>query len=215
MSAQALLDVPRRSGLRGPARRNSTRAAAAVTHNALVADFLAICGLDPQVEALRAPAPPATFMVDGEAMEHVADFELVRDGSVDLVDVVTEADLPQHPLRAAAIRGASSTDGRLFRFETAASLRAEPRFTAVRLIAACKRTPVTAGDRVRILHQLDESGTMRLVDCAGMAMNAVDGVAAVLALACEGLIAVDIGRPILPETPVRRRRLAYADPFEF
>ena len=48
---------------------------------------------------------------------------------------------------------------------------------------------------------------MRLVDCAGAAMNAADGVAAVLALACEGLIAVDIARPILPETQVRRRRL--------
>jgi hypothetical protein len=46
-------------------------------------------------------------------------------------------------------------------------------------------------------------------------MNASDGVAAVLALACEGLIAVDITRPILPETQVRRRRLPYADPFDF
>jgi hypothetical protein len=40
-------------------------------------------------------------------------------------------------------------------------------------------------------------------------------VAAVLALACEGLIAVDISRPILPETQVRRRRLPYTDPFSF
>jgi hypothetical protein len=37
----------------------------------------------------------------------------------------------------------------------------------------------------------------------------------VLALACEGLVAVDIGRPILPETQVRRRRLRYSDPFAF
>ena len=74
---------------------------------------------------------------------------------------------------------------------------------------------MTAGDRVRILHQLDENGAMRLVDCAGAAMNTTDGVAAVLALACEGLVAVDISRPILPETQVRRRKVAYADPFEF
>ena len=85
----------------------------------------------------------------------------------------------------------------------------------MRLIMACKRTPVTAGDRVRILHQLDELGTMRLVDCASAVMNTQDGVAAVLALACEGLVAVDINRPILPETQVRRRRLPFADPFAF
>jgi hypothetical protein len=113
------------------------------------------------------------------------------------------------------IRGAASTDGRPFAIETAASIRAEPRFTTMRLVTACRRSHVTAGDRVRILHQLDECGTMRLVDCAGMAMNAADGVAAVLALACEGLVAVDISRPILPETPVRRRKLAYSDPFGF
>jgi hypothetical protein len=29
------------------------------------------------------------------------------------------------------------------------------------------------------------------------------------------LIAVDISRPILPETQVRRRRLPYSDPFGF
>jgi hypothetical protein len=56
---------------------------------------------------------------------------------------------------------------------------------------------------------------MRLVDCASDVMNTQDGVAAVLALACEGLIAVDISRPILPETQVRRRRLPYTDPFTF
>ena len=46
-------------------------------------------------------------------------------------------------------------------------------------------------------------------------MNTRDGVAAVLSLACEGLVAVDISRPILPETPVRRRKVPFADPFEF
>jgi hypothetical protein len=56
---------------------------------------------------------------------------------------------------------------------------------------------------------------MRLVDCASAVMNTADGVAAVLALACEGLISVDISRPILPETQVRRRKVPYADPFEF
>ena len=146
---------------------------------------------------------------------HVADFEIVRDGTPFLMDVVTDEDLAKHPMRAAALHGIAAADGRLFTIETAASIRAEPRFATVRLIMACKRTPVTAGDRVRILHQLDESGAMRLVDCASAVMNTADGVAAVLALACEGLIAVDISRPILPETQVRRRRLPYTDPFGF
>ncbi len=215
MSAQALLDVASRRPARRATRRGRADAARAVGRNALIADFLAICELDPQVEALRAPAPPATFVLAGEELEHIADFEIVRDGSAALVDVVAEADLMAHPLRASALEGATATDGRPFAFETASRIRAEPRFTTVRLILACKRTPVTAGDRVRILHQLDEAGAMRLVDCAGAVMNTQDGVAAVLALACEGLICVEIGRPILPETQVRRRRLPYSDPFGF
>jgi hypothetical protein len=216
MTAQALLDLAsRRSVRRASARRGRPDGPAPITRNTLVTEFLAICELDSEVEALRAPAPSATFVVGRESIEHFADFEIIRDGEVHLIDVVAEPDLAKHPLFAATTDGAVATDGRPFRFETAARIRVEPRFTTVRLILACKRTPVTAGDRVRILHQLDESGTMRLVDCAGAAMNAVDGVAAVLALACEGLVAVDINQPIVPETPVRRRKVAYPDPFEF
>ena len=216
MSAQALLDLSdRRPARRSATRRAQKRPSTPLTRNALIADYLALCELDAEVESLRAPSDPAAFTIGEETIEHVADFEIVKDGTACLVDVVTDDDLLKHPLRTAAIHGISSSDGRPFLFETAASIRAEPRFTTMRLIMACKRTPVTAGDRVRVLHQLDEVGAMRLVDCASAVMNTQDGVAAVLALACEGLIAVDISRPILPETQVRRRRLPYADPFAF
>jgi hypothetical protein len=216
MSAQALLDLSDRRPARRPGtRRAQKRPSTPLTRNALIADYLALCELDAEMESLRAPADPAEFPVGDEIIAHIADFEIVKDGAAYLVDVATDDDLLQHPLRAAAIHGITSSDGRPFVIETAASIRAEPRFTTMRLIMACKRTPVTAGDRVRVLHQLDEMGTMRLVDCASAVMNTQDGVAAVLALACEGLIAVDISRPILPETQVRRRRLPYTDPFAF
>lgn len=216
MSAQAILDLSdKRADRRPGSRRAQKRASTPVTRNALIADFLAICELDPEIEFLRAPAEPAEFEIGSDTIEHIADFEIVRDGQSQLIDVLTDDDLLTHPLRTAAIHGLTSTDGRYFSIETASTVRAEPRMTTVRLIMACRRTPVTAGDRVRILHQLDEVGTMRLVDCAGGVMNTQDGVAAVLALACEGLIAVDISRPILPETQVRRRRLPFTNPFSF
>lgn len=216
MSAPAILDLSdRRSERRQGNRRTQKRPAPPLTRNTLIADFLSICELDAEIESLRAPADAATFRIGEHELEHIADFEIVRDGQPLLVDVLTDDDLLTHPLRTAAIHGLHAEDGRHFTIETASTIRAEPRFTTVRLITACRRTPVTAGDRVRILHQLDEVGTMRLVDCAGAVMNTQDGVAAVLALACEGLIAVDISRPILPETQVRRRRLPYTDPFSF
>jgi hypothetical protein len=185
------------------------------SRGALVADFLAICALDPAVEALRAPAPAATFAVGPFELDHVADFELTRDGETVLVDVATDAELSRHPLRTPLVAGAvQAKDGRSFTVETGRTLRAEPRFSTVRLIRACRRTPVGAGDRVRILHHLDEVGTAPLVEVAGAA-QAGDGVAAVLALACEGLVTVEIDGPILPETRVRRRKVPYSDPFGF
>ncbi|MFE1602503.1 hypothetical protein [Methylobacterium sp. ID0610] len=215
----SLLERPgsRRSAVRG-GRRAAPALLPAAPRMALVADFLAIAALDPAVESLRAAPAPARLLMGGEVVEHAADFEQARtDEPGLLIDVVAEADLARHPFRVAYVAGEPvvAEDGRRFVIESAATLRAEPRISTVRLVMACRRTFVSAGDRVRILHHLDESGTGRLVECAAVVQNAADGVAAVLALAVEGLLAVDITRPIVPETPVRRRPLPFTDPFGF
>jgi hypothetical protein len=220
LDSSTLLERPgqRRSAVRGAASRRGATLAPAVPRPALVADFLAVAALDPAVERLRAAPAPVRLTLGDTTVEHAADFEQWRtDEPGLLVDVVAEGDLGRHPFRTAYVAGEPvvAEDGRRFVIESAATLRAEPRISTVRLIMACRRTTVSAGDRVRILHHLDECGTGRLVECAAMAINAQDGVAAVLALAVEGLVAVDLSRPILPETPVRRRVLPYPDPFGF
>jgi len=216
MSVHALPDRRLEGGVPSPDAIGSDGPSPLVlSRGALVTDFLAISALDPAVEGLRAPASSATFAVGPFELDHVADFELSRDGETVLADVATDAELARHPLRMPLVAGpVRASDGRLFVLETARTLRAEPRFSTVRLIGACRRIPVSAGDRVRILHHLDEAGTAPLVEVASAA-QAYDGVAAVLALACEGLLTVEIDRPILPETRVRRRKVTYADPFGF
>jgi hypothetical protein len=190
----------------GPRRAGRRKPAASQNREALIGDFLAICALDPSVELVRPAVAPAIFPVGEEEIEHLPDFEVVRDGEAYFVDVVADVDLIHHPLGTALIGGAVSIDGRPLVVETGSSLAAEPRRTTVRLVSACRNVVVSAGDRVRILHHLDECGVAPLVEVAGAAHNALDGVAAVLALAVEGLVAVDIERPIVPEAPVRRRR---------
>jgi hypothetical protein len=201
----ARLSAARGVGARRAGRR---KGAPAEGRAALVDAFLAICALDATVEALRTPDEPATFALGDEYVEHRADFEIVRDGECLLVDVMADADLIRHPLGPALVFGAEAVDGRRLVVETASSLAAEPRRTTLRLIQACRPVLVSAGDRVRVLHYLDECGVAPLVEVAGAAHNALDGVAAVLALALEGLVAVDIDRAITPETPVRRRKAA-------
>jgi hypothetical protein len=215
MSVHVLSDHPsRRAATRAQGGRRTRRKGAATgtpTRDDLKVDFVSLCEVDPAVEALQVPDGPALIDIGEEFVEHMADFEIVRDGVAYLVDVVPDADLIHHPLRTALITGAVADDGRPLVIETTSSLRAEPRYTTVRLVQECRRTPVSAGDRVRILHHLDETGTAPLIECASVVQNTRDGVAAVLALAVEGLVVMDIEQPILPETPVRRRKLTQAD----
>lgn len=172
----------------------------------LRAEFRMICGLDLAVESLRDNPSPARFDLGDGPVLHRAAFEVARDGETWLVDLAHPEDLPAHPLRMAQVLGElEAHDGRRFRFETAESLRAEPRLSALRLVLACRGTPISPGDRVAVLHHLAEAGTSTLVEASAMARHAPDGVAAVLALAAEGLIALELSGPILPETRLRRR----------
>lgn len=173
---------------------------------ALRAEFRQLCALDLLVESLRPDPPAATFDLGDGPRIHRAQFELVRDGETSLIDLAPPEALGSHPLRVALILGElAAQDGRAFRIETPDSLRAEPRLTALRLVLSCRGTPLSPGDRVAVLHHLAESGTCSLVEAAAYARHAPDGVAAVLALAAEGLVALDLDGPILPETRLRRR----------
>lgn len=172
----------------------------------LRAEFRTICGLDLLVESLRDTPSAARFDLGDGPVIHRAAFEVARDGETWLIDLAHPEDFASHPLRMAQVLGElEAQDGRRFRFETPESLRAEPRGSAVALVMACRGVPLSPGDRVAVLHHLAEAGTSTLVEAAAHARHAPDGVAAVLALAAEGLIALELSGPILPETRLRRR----------
>ena len=76
------------------------------------------------------------------------------------------------------------------------------------MIWACRRRYIAAGDQVRILHVLTENGETPLVDVASAARETADGVGVVLAMACRGLVSLDLDGPFTPETRVRRCHLA-------
>lgn len=168
--------------------------------------FVRLCRLDIAVESLRGDPAPARFDLGEGAIGHRAQWEVVGDGGTALVDVAGAEALQDHPLRVAIVCGGlEAEDGRLFRFETAETLRAEPRLSALRLVLSCRAVPVSPGDRVAILHHVGEARPSTLVEAAAVARHAPDGVAAVLSLAAEGLLALDLDGSILPETRLRRR----------
>lgn len=89
---------------------------------------------------------------------------------------------------------------------SAADLARDPLAANLRAVWCCARRWVSPGDQVRVLHLLDEIGSTTLIDVAQAATASVDGVATVLAMACKGLVEIDLDDgPLGPGTRVRRR----------
>jgi len=168
----------------------------------LHADFLLVCEFDPAVTTI-AEGDETIAVGDGDL--HSPDYRIEHDDSSILIDVLASTYAPTVE-RMQAVEQTARAQRIAYRVETAATIRSDVRFQAARLIYDCRRRSVPAGDRVRILHALDENGALPLVEVSGLAHASIDGVAAVLALACEGLVAIEIQRGIVPEALVRRRK---------
>ena len=80
----------------------------------------------------------------------------------------------------------------------------EPEAGNARSVWAYRAYDFPAADQVRVLHFLTENGPSCLLDAASAAVASSDGIATVLALCCQGVVAIDLKRPLGPETSVWR-----------
>ena len=89
---------------------------------------------------------------------------------------------------------------------TPAELRRQPYATNCCLVWNCRNLRVHASDRVRILQLLTEDGPMTLGRLASEARWTTDAVGAVLSMACQDLVEIDLeAAPLGPWTVVRQR----------
>lgn len=84
----------------------------------------------------------------------------------------------------------------------------EPRLSNARLIWSMRKKIVPPADRLRILMRLQAAQAAglpisALIPCVAAA--SIEAVDAILSLACEGLLSLDIDIPLVPETIVRIR----------
>lgn len=77
----------------------------------------------------------------------------------------------------------------------------EPRCSNSLMIAASRGTNMSVSDRMAILEHLIEFESATLSELGGMIAHP-DPISAVLSLVVEGLIDIDLDRPILPTSPV-------------
>jgi hypothetical protein len=88
----------------------------------------------------------------------------------------------------------------------AAEIRRQPYAGNCCLVWNCRNVKVPASDRVRILHALTEDGPMALGRLASEARWTTDAVGAVLSMACQDLVEIDLEAAQLgPWTVVRQR----------
>jgi len=166
-------------------------------------DYLSIMSLDEGVRAIRVPRAGAV-----EApLEHQPDFEVTNvDGSSYLVHLVT-TDVDEAAKAALFdVVTAAGNRGISYRVVDEAWVGGEPRLRNARLVFGCRRTKVSPGDRVRILHFLNEQGASPLIEVAGAVASSPDAVECVLALVAEGNVMVDLNVTMGPEMPVWRLR---------
>ena len=89
---------------------------------------------------------------------------------------------------------------------SATEIAAEPRLSNAMGIWSTRHLQVAIADTVLVLAHLDD-GAVPLIEVARSVISTRDAVAAVFALACRGLVAIEMeSEPIGPETLVRRVR---------
>jgi len=165
--------------------------------------------LDSNVISITPRSVPLKVVLSGETADHVCDFSEKTDHGLALVDVRCLAEMRQPNASEfhLAVAAAAREQGFSYRVETEETILAEPSYTNALLVQSCKRRFVYPSDQVLILHHLSESGQSTLIEAAQACRPHVDGISAVLALACRRLVIVDLlSEPLGPETPVKRHR---------
>lgn len=162
-----------------------------------------------------APVPVRMAVAQLALIQSTLDPDVVRiapppmtgdQGASSVVAVVTDHD-GQSALVIRDLPATKADDSRDLRIRTmdSAALLAEPTATDLRMIWSCATRWYAPGDQVRVLQFLADNGNTSLFDVAQAATASVDGVATVLALACRGLVELDLSEgPLGPETRVRR-----------
>jgi hypothetical protein len=114
---------------------------------------------------------------------------------------------PQVAAYHQAIAAAAQAAGLEYHLETDTTVRVEPQITNARMIWRCSEWRIHPSDLVRVLHHLDEAGQSKVIEVSQVCRPHVDGVAVIAAMACQGLVQIDIASgPLGPETAVARRR---------
>lgn len=156
-------------------------------------DALVQMTLDPAVEAIG-PSPDPHRARDGLGFV----FQVGYDGRPVLIGLHETAPVGQ--THGAEIVGVPIVP------LTRREVLQEPRASAARVVWAARNVTVAAGDRVRVLGALADAGDgLELAALAALVREpAGDPVEAILALVCSGVLVMDVGQGLAPESIVRR-----------
>ncbi len=157
------------------------------------------------------PGPAITLGTGQSVQQHQMTALISTDASRTALYVVPPGDKHPEPQEIEETSERLRTCGCAYQVLTTADVRREPLYSNSKLVWECRSQRVAAGDRIRILHVLTENGPLPLIETASAALRTSDAIAVVLALACQGLVEIDLAvGPLGPETQVRRGMLSRA-----
>ena len=158
-------------------------------------DLGCLLDLDPQVSSWRCLA--VDLHVNGTS--HIPDFSVDIGGKPTLIDVGVAPELP-----FAAISEAARSVGFSYRRISAQEIYSGFRLKNARDLLRYGRYHCPLGDRIRLLHALDEHGSLTIAECLPAFREAV-AIPSLASLVLHRFVDIDLDAALLgPETQVRR-----------
>lgn len=166
--------------------------------SSLMKDALIQASLDPEIQKIEPLAISHLSELENLVILHAADRRLV-------LDVVGREQRDAASERS--FRMVLADLGLTLLRRSHSDIRQEPLFSNCTLVWSYADHKVAVGDRIRIMHLLVDEGPLRVGDLINNARFLGDPSAALMALACQDVVELDLANAVLgPGTNARIRR---------
>jgi hypothetical protein len=146
------------------------------------------------------------MIIHGHRRSYTPDREdTMSDGRKVIVEVKDDAEAAKEPGYEEKLEYARAVFAALgvgFRIQTKAEIEAQPRFDAVERIQSLRRTLITTEDTLILMQVFAGRTTVALSDFSRAYKSAKLGLAKASAMMIRRTIALDLTRPLGPDTPI-------------
>jgi hypothetical protein len=172
-------------------------------------DYLYLLAFDPDVLAVKSQPIKVEYFLDNRVRHYTPDFEVVRTGGVEIVEVKPEKfALREDNVRMfAAVTPLIEKDGARFVILTEKTIRQQPRLANIKRLARYSRTPVSPELQLVVYRFFKDAPVRTFGELCQFLDTRGIGKAAAFALIRHGVGTIDLMQPIGPTSQVHYQGL--------